>query len=188
MTPIPEFLAAAAPHAEAEGGGVVSDIAATFKVHWPYFISQCVSFLIVAALLAKFAFGPVQRMLEQRRRRIADGEEKIKRIEQQLADSERRTAEAIAKANDEARRLIDEAKQSAVALTEQKSREAIGHAQQILAKAELAAKAEREQMAAELRKEFGRLVATTTARVTGKVLNDDDHRRINQEALAKIES
>ena len=33
----------------------------------------------------------------------------------------------------------------------------------------------------------GRLVATTTAQVTGKVLNDDDQRRINDEALAKVE-
>lgn len=187
MTLIPDLLAAAAPHAEAEGGGVVSEIAATFKVHWPYFISQCVSFLIVAALLAKFAFGPIQRMLEQRRNRIADGEQKLTRIEQQLAESEQRTAAAIAKANDEARRLIDEARQSAVTLSEQKAREAVGQAQQILAKAELAAKAERQQMAAELRREFGRLVATTTAQVTGKVLTDDDRRRLNEEALAQLE-
>ncbi len=44
----------------------------------------------------------------------------------------------------------------------------------------------REQMTAELRKEFGRLVTATTAQVTGKVLTDDDQRRINEEALAKV--
>jgi len=167
---------------------VVSDIAATFKVQWPFFLSQCVSFLIVCLLLAKFAFGPIQKMLERRSNRIAEGEEKLKRIEQQLADSEKRTAEAIAKANEDAKRMITEAKESAVMLSEQKAQEAIGQAQQILSKAELAAKAEREQMATELRKEFGRLVATTASQVTGKVLNDADRQRINEEALAKIES
>lgn len=166
---------------------MVSEIATTFKVHWPYFISQCVSFLIVAALLAKFAFGPIQRMLEQRRNRIADGEQKLRQIEQQLAESEQRTAAAIAKANDEARRLINEAKQSAANLSEQKAREAVAQSQQILAQAELSAQAERRQMATELRREFGRLVTTTTAKVTGKVLTDDDRRRLNAEALAQLE-
>jgi F-type H+-transporting ATPase subunit b len=167
---------------------VVSDIAATFKVQWPYFLSQCVSFLIVCLLLAKFAFGPIQKMLEKRASRIADGEAKLKQIEQQLAESEQRTAEAIAKANEDARRLIEEAKESAATLSEQKAQEAIGQAQQILSKAETAARAEREQMAAELRSQFGRLVATTTAQVTGKVLSESDQERINEEALAKIES
>ena len=43
-------------------------------------------------------------------------------------------------------------------------------------------------MRAELKKEFGRLIASTTASVTGKVLNDDDKKRINEEALASVES
>ena len=73
-------------------------------------------------------------------------------------------------------------------LSEQKAQEAVSQAQQILSKAEVAARAEREQMATELRKEFGRLVATTTANVTGKVLTDADRQRINEEALANIES
>jgi len=188
MNSIIDILAATPPAVEAEGGGVVSDIAGTFKVQWPFFISQCISFLIVCLLLAKFAFRPIQKMLEQRSQRIADGEEKLKKIEQQLADSEKRTTEAIAKANDDAKRLIEEAKESAVMLSEQKAQEAVSQAQQILSKAEVAARAEREQMATELRKEFGRLVATTTANVTGKVLTDADRQRINEEALANIES
>ena len=188
MRPFLEILASAAPATPAESSGVVSDITQTFKVQWPFFISQCVSFLIVAALLAKFAFGPVQKMLEQRRNRIAEGEQKLKRIEQQLADSEKRTAEALAKANEDAVRLIGEAKESAAALSEKKAQEALGQARQIIAKAEVAARAEREQMATELRREFGRLVATTTAQVTGKVLTEADRQRINEQALAKIDS
>lgn len=186
MTPIFEILAATPP---VEGdGGVVGEIFRQFKIDWPFFISQCVSFLIVAFLLKKFAFGPIQNMLEQRRARIAEGEEKLKRIEQQLAESELTTAAAIAKANEDAARLINEAKASAAALSEQKAQEAIAAAQQILAKAEAAAQAERAAIKAELKSEFGRLVAATTAQVTGKVLTADDQTRINQEALASVEA
>lgn len=178
-------LLASVPAAESEG--VVGEIMKTFNVTWPLFISQCVSFLIVAILLKKFAFGPIQAMLEERRSKIAEGEEKLKRIERQLAESEATTAAAIAKANDEAVRLINEAKQGAAAFSEQKAQEAIASAQQILAKAEAAAKADRDRLSTELKREFGRLVAATTSQVTGKILNADDQKRINEDALATVE-
>ena len=146
-----------------------------------------INFFLVIFVLKKFAFGPIQAILEQRRARIAEGEEKLKRIEKQLAESEQTTAAAIAKANEDAVRLINEAKQGAAAFSEQKAQEAISQAQQILAKAEAAAKADRDRLSSELKREFGRLVATTTAQVTGKVLSNDDQKRINDEALAKIE-
>ncbi|MGL4399397.1 MAG: F0F1 ATP synthase subunit B [Luteolibacter sp.] len=178
-------ILAATPAAESEG--VVGEIMKTFNVTWPLFISQCVSFLIVAFLLKKFAFAPIQAMLEERRGKIAAGEDKLKHIEKQLAESEATTAAAIAKANEEAVRLINEAKQGASAFTEQKSQEAIAQAQQILAKAEAAAKADRDRLSAELKREFGRLVAATTSQVTGKILTQDDQKRINEDALAKVE-
>ncbi|MGL5019904.1 MAG: F0F1 ATP synthase subunit B [Luteolibacter sp.] len=178
-------ILAAAPAAESPG--VAGEIMRTFNVSWTLFISQCVSFLIVAFLLKKFAFGPIQAMLEERRGKIAEGEDKLKRIEKQLADSEATTAAAIAKANDEAVRLINEAKQGAAAFSEQKSQEAIASAQQILAKAEAAAKADRDRLSSELKREFGRLVAATTSQVTGKILTSDDQKRINEDALAKVE-
>ncbi len=189
MPAIIPFLANTAPSAGTESsGGVMQQIQTTFHIEWPFFISQVICFLIVAALLKKFAFAPVQKMLEQRRERIAEGEEKLRQIQQQLADSDKRTAEAIAKANEDAKRMINEARESAAALSEQKAQEAITQAQQVLSKAEAAAKAEREQMATELRREFGRLLASTAAQVTGKVLTDEDRRRLNDEALAKVES
>jgi F-type H+-transporting ATPase subunit b len=177
----------AAAESVASDAGVVERIQKTFHFHWGPFIAQCISVLIVAFLLKKFAFGPIQAMLEQRRARIAEGEEKLKRIERQLAESEETTAAAIAKANDEAKRLIAEARDSATALSEATAQEAVAQAQQILTKAEAAAKAERAQIAAELKQEFGRLVTNTTAQVTGKVLTAEDQSRINQEALAKVE-
>ena len=174
--------------AQAAGdGGVFETVQKTFHLNAPFFIAQVINFFLVIFVLKKFAFGPIQTILEQRRARIAEGEEKLKRIEKQLAESEQTTAAAIAKANEDAVRLINEAKQGAAAFSEQKAQEAISQAQQILAKAEAAAKADRDRLSSELKREFGRLVATTTAQVTGKVLSNDDQKRINDEALAKIE-
>jgi F-type H+-transporting ATPase subunit b len=174
--------------AAVEQAGTLETIQKTFGLNAPFFIAQVINFFLVIFVLKKFAFGPIQAMLEERRGRIAAGEAKLKQIEQQLAESERTTAAAIAKANEDAARLVEEAKTSAAALSEQKAQEAIASAQQILAKAEAAAAAERAQIKAELKQEFGRLVTATTAQVTGKVLTSDDQARINQEALASVEA
>lgn len=175
------FLAAVA-----EQPGESQSIFETFGVHGWYLAAQVINFFIVIFVLKKFAFGPIQAILDQRRERIIAGEEKLKRIEKQLAESEATTAAAIAKANEDAQRLIAEAKEGAASYSEQKSQEAIAQAQQILAKAEAAANADRERISAELKREFGRLVSATTAQVTGKVLTPDDQARINEEALSKV--
>jgi len=179
----------------ADAGGVAenlknvgADLQYQFKVYWQLLVSQIIGFGIFAFALKKFAFGPIQEMLELRKSRIAEGEENLRRIEKQLAESEATTAAAIAKANEDAKRLIDEAKSGAEAFTEQKSQEAISKAQQIIAKANAQAEADRQRISEEIKKEFGRLVAATTTQVTGKVLTDDDRRRINEESLAKVEA
>jgi len=185
-----DILAAGAEVAStaAEGDNPLVKIVKEFKVNWPFFIAQLVNFILVIIVLKKFAFGPVIAMLEQRKKRIAEGEEKLKRIETQLAESEERTTAALDKANADAKRLIDEAKESASIMSEQKTQEAIVSAQSIVSKAQQAAKAERDQMVAELKADFGRLVGAATANVTGKVLTEDDNKRINEEALATIEA
>ena len=179
---------ATAAEAAPSSGNPLENIVKTFHVEWPLLIAQVLNIVIVLFVLKKFAFGPILAMLEQRKTRIAEGENKLKRIEQQLAESEATTAAAIAKANDEAVRLINEAKQGAAAFTEQKAQEAIASAQQILVKAEAAAKADRDRLSTELKREFGRLVAATTSQVTGKILTADDQMRINEDALAKVEA
>ena len=158
----------------------------TFGLNGAFFAAQVINFFLVVFVLKKFAFGPIQEILEQRRTRIVEGEEKLKRIEKQLAESEATTAAAIAKANEDALRLITEAKEGAAAFSEKKSQEAIAQAQQILAKAEAAGNADRERISIELKREFGRLVAATTTQVTGKVLTPEDQHRINEEALSKV--
>lgn len=166
--------------------GVWENLTKTFGINLPFFVAQVINFFLVIFVLKKFAFGPIQEMLEQRKQRIADGEEKLAQIEQQLAESEKRTAEMLDEANADAKRMIEEAKESAAKIGEQETQKAIASAQNILAKAEEAAKAERETMKSEIKAEFGKLVTAATSQVAGKVLTDDDQRRINEESMTTL--
>lgn len=165
---------------------ILKQIFEQFGVEWPKFIAQVILFIIVYLILKKFAFGPIIAMLEERRKRIEEGMQNAEKIKQQLAESEARYAEILNKANVEAQKMIDEASASASAIADRKQQQAISEAEQIIAKAREATALEHDRILSELKREVGRLVVDTTAKVTGKVLTPDDQKRLSEDAARQV--
>jgi F-type H+-transporting ATPase subunit b len=146
-----------------------------------------VCFGITFFVLRKFAFGPIQRVIDERRQRIRES----------LAEADR--------ARDEARRLLEEHR----ALM----RDARGQAEEILSESRRVAESQRERLREELeaerqrrledtrkqvqtetrraleqlRAEVADLTVIATSRVTGKVLDEQDHRRLIDEAIGELD-
>ena len=165
---------------------MLRDTAETFGWTPWLFLSQVISFCIVAFLLRRFAYKPIMAVLEERRRKIEESQINAEKIKQELAEAEKRYQEILAKANADAQRMIDEARESAAHLSERKQQEAVTAAEQIVAKAREAAALEHERTMESLKREVGRLVVDTTAKVTGKVLDSDDQRRLQEEAARQL--
>ena len=174
--------------AAATGGvtDILRETADTFGWNWKLFLSQVISFCIVAFLLRRFAYKPILAVLEDRRRKIEEGQLNAEKIRKELAEAEKRYQEIVAKANADAQRMIDEARESSSHLAERKQQEAITAAEQILAKAKEAAALEHERQMQTLKRELGRLVVDTTAKVTGKVLTPEDQKRLQEEAARQV--
>lgn len=164
----------------------LKDILTQFGVAWPNLIAQIILFLIVYLILKRFAFGPVLDMLDARQKRIADGEEKLVKINKQMADTEANAKKAVEEANARAERMITEARESAAKVGDSERQKAVREAGQIISKAKEATELERTTMLADLKKDFGRLVINATGQVTGKVLTDDDQKKINQETASQL--
>jgi len=165
---------------------MLRDTADTFGWNPWLFLSQVISFVIVALLLQRFAYKPILAVLEERRRKIEEGQINAEKIKKELAEAEKRYQEIVAKANADAQRMIDEARESAAHLSERKQQEAIVAAEQIIAKAHEAAAREHERTMESLKRELGRLVVDTTAKVTGKVLTTEDQKRLQEEASRQL--
>ena len=174
--------------AAAAGGfsDMLRDTADTFGWNPWLFLSQVISFVIVALLLRRFAYKPILAVLEERRRKIEEGQINAEKIKKELAEAEKRYQEIVAKANADAQRMIDEARESAAHLSERKQQEAIVAAEQIIAKAREASATEHERTMEALKRELGRLVVDTTAKVTGKVLTTEDQKRLQEEASRQL--
>jgi F-type H+-transporting ATPase subunit b len=169
-------------------GDMVRETGETFGFNLWIFLSQVISFVIVALVLRRYAYKPILQVLEERRQRIAEGLLNAEKIKQQLAEAEQRHAEILAKANTVAQKMIDEAREASAHLADRKQQEAILAAEQIVAKAREASAIEHERTMTELKHELGRLVVETTAKVTGKVLTPDDQRRLQEEAARQVAS
>lgn len=165
---------------------LAADVGSQFGLAPAKLLAQVIVFGLVYFVLNRYAFGPVVAMLEARRKRIADGEAKLEKIARDLAATEENVRSIREKADAEANRIIKEAGESAAVVAEKKRQEAVAEAGNIVAKSREAARLEQEQLLAQLKREFGRMVVDATTRVTGKVLNNEDQERINRETAAQV--
>ena len=165
---------------------VITDLLSNFGVTWPKFIAQCILFLFVYWVLNKYAFGPIVNVLAERRRRIAEAQDNAEKIKQQLAEAEERYNQILAKADLEAKGLIDEARASAEAVREKRVQEAIAEAEGVIRKAHESIEQDRRKMEADVKNAMVALVAATTSKVTGKILTADDQKRLNDETIKEI--
>ena len=152
---------------------------------WEPFVANLIAFILMVAILRYLAFKPIQNVLEKRRRRIEEGEEMREESERQLASVKEQTHEMLVEAGEE---KIDAAKAAAARLLEEQEAEASRKAEEIIKKARQLAELEQQKEREALKEQFGQLVALAAAQVTGKMLTEEDQRRINREAIDSLDS
>jgi F-type H+-transporting ATPase subunit b len=172
--------------AETAAAGPIQEIATQFGVDWWKLISQMISFSIVVFVLNKYAYQPILDVLAERRQKIAEGLANAEESRKQLASAQQQATEILTKANLDAQKVIDDAKAAAKTLQDRETQRASMEAEQIINKAKQAAEREHAKMLATLKKQVARLVVDTTTKVTGRVLTDDDQKRLSEEAAREV--
>jgi F-type H+-transporting ATPase subunit b len=157
-----------------------------FGLDLPHFAAQVISFLIVAGALYVFAYKPILKVLEERRQRIAEGLANAEKIKMELAQTNAARQEILKQANDQANKLVEQARMAADHVREQEIRKAMATAEQIIARAHETAASDYARMLAELRRELGRLVVETAAKVSGKILTAEDQQRLAEEVNREL--
>jgi len=150
------------------------------------FISQVISFAVVCFLLHRFAYKPILQVLEERRQKIAESLANADKIKAELANAQAKAQEILTQAGAQGNKMIEEARQSAAKVLETESQKAIATANDIITKARQANEAELVRMKAELRKEVGRLVVATSAKVTGNILTTEQQGRLAEDTARQL--
>lgn len=155
----------------------------TLGINLPSLLWHTVNFLVLLALLWRFLYKPVVRMLDERSNRIREGMERAEAVKEQLARTNEETRLALESARKEAQSIADQASQIGEQIKAQARREAQGEAEKILVQARQQIAQEQRQAMAEARQEIAGLVVVAAGRVLGHQLDDRAQHQLVEEFL-----
>ena len=144
-------------------------------------------FLITMFVLAKFAFPKIGEALEKRanaiRENIEASEKQREEADKLLAEYRERLREAREQADD----IVARARKASEAAVAEASAEGKSRREELVAAARRDIETETRRSLEQIRKEVADLTVLATEKVTRKSLDDDDHRRLVEEALAEVD-
>ena len=146
-----------------------------------------VIFLLLLAVLWRFAWGPLMKALEEREARIAkkisDAEELRRAAEERFKEYERR----IVAAKDEAAAIIAEGKRDAEKVHEEIMAAAGAESAKALERAKREIVLAKEAAVHDLREQMVGLTAELAGRVIKREVKPEDHRRLIEDAMTEVE-
>lgn len=156
--------------------------------NWGQMIYATIAFFILFAILSKFAFPPVVKMLEDRQAKIR---ESIEKAESTRMEAERLLEEykkQIADARAEAHGIVEQGRKVGETMKDDIVTKARDEATVMIAKAREEIGAEKRKAMDELTGHVAALTVSAAGRVVGKSLSEADHKRLIEEYLQEIGS
>ncbi len=146
-----------------------------------------VTFAITFFVLRKVAFGPIQRVIDERRERIRQSIDEADRAREEarhLLDEHRKL---IGKAKADAEEILAEARKTRESMEQRMRDETEAERQRRLEETKRQIEAETQRALEQIRAEVAELALVATSKVTGKVLDREDHRRLIEDAIGDLD-
>ncbi|MGH3092205.1 MAG: F0F1 ATP synthase subunit B [Gaiellaceae bacterium] len=166
---------------EENGGNALIDVVPGLMI-W-----TIVTFLIVLFVLRRLAFGRIQGLIDARRDRIRealDEADKARHEARELRESVRRERE---EAKAERERILDDTRRQAQRQFDQARERADADLKERLDKNREEIEAENVKLREQIRRDVVELTLLASEKVTGKVLDEDDQRRLIDETIEEVD-
>jgi F-type H+-transporting ATPase subunit b len=157
------------------------------EVRWGLMVWTLVCFAITFFVLRRYAFGPVQKIIDERRQRIRQA---LDEADNARAEARRLLEEHRALMQDarvDAEEILTEARRVAESQRERMRDELEADRQRRIEETTKQIEAETRRALEQIRAEVADLTLVATSKVTGKVLTDDDHRRLIEDAVGELD-
>jgi F-type H+-transporting ATPase subunit b len=146
-----------------------------------------ICFGITFYVLRRFIFGPVQKAIDARRDRIRQAIEEADKARAEARQLLEQHRAMIAEARGDAEQILAEARRVAESQRERMKEELEAERQRRLDDTTKQIEAETRRALEQIRAEVAELTVIATSKVTGKVLTDDDHRRLIDDAIGELD-
>ncbi len=146
-----------------------------------------ITFLIVLWVLKRFAFKPIQRMIDQRRDRIREALDEADKARTEARELRELTAKEREQAKADREHILEEARRQSKRLVEQAKERADADLKEQLEKNREELAAENARLREQIRRDVVELTLFAAEKVTGKVLDEDDQRRLIEETIEEAD-
>jgi F-type H+-transporting ATPase subunit b len=146
-----------------------------------------VCFAITFFVLRKYAFGPIQKTIDDRRDRIRNAVDEADAARNEARELLEEHRKLIGQAKSEAGDILAEARRVGDAQLARVKEETEADRQRRLEETRKQIEAETVRALEQIRAEVADLTLVATAKVTGKVLDREDHRRLIEDAIGELD-
>ena len=160
---------------------------ALIKVVPGLMIWTLIAFAITFFVLRKYAFGPIQNAIDTRRERIRQSIEEADRAREEARNLLEEHRKLVGKAKSEAEEILAEARRISEAQRERVREETEADRQRRLEDTKRQIEAETQRALEQIRAEVAELALVATSKVTGKVLDREDHRKLIEDAIGDVD-
>jgi len=166
---------------EENGGNALIDVVPGLMI-W-----TVVTFLIVFFVLRRVAFGRIQGLIDARRDRIREALDEADKARHEARELRELTAKEREEAKAERERILEDTRRQAQRQFEQARERAEADLDERLAKNRQEIEAENVKLREEIRRDVVELTLLAAEKVTGKVLDDADQRRLIDETIEEVD-
>jgi F-type H+-transporting ATPase subunit b len=146
-----------------------------------------VCFLVVLFVLKRYAFGPVQQLIDKRRERIQAALDEADHARAEARELLEEHRKLIGQAKSESEEILSEARRIADAQRERVKAETEEDRQRRLEETRRQIEQATQQALGQIRDEVGKLSLLAAEKITRKSLTGPDQQRLIDEALAEID-
>jgi F-type H+-transporting ATPase subunit b len=146
-----------------------------------------ISFGVAMFLLRKFAYPRIQTALEKRARAVAESIDAAERTRTEADKILQEYRERLREAREQADEIVSRARKAADKTQDEARITAKETREEMLADARRDIEQETRRAIGQIRREVADLTVIATEKVARKTLNDDDHRRLIDEALQEFD-
>jgi len=151
------------------------------------FIWTILTFLVLVALLAKFAWRPLLQALESRQESIRKSLDDAQKAKQELERLHAESAEIIRQSRVEADAIVTRSRGDAERLREEMKQKARAEADAIVKNAERQIQLETSRAVQQIRREAVDLSVMIASKLIQRNLTKEDNERLIEEALKQVE-
>lgn len=159
-----------------------------FGIDWKLLLAQAVNFIVLVVILRKFAYGPIMRILDERKKKIEEGLRMRKEAEELLNRTDAIKQETIGKANVEALEIVNRAQKTAQKRHEEIMEAAEKKVEGVVAGARKIIEGEKEKMRQDVEQDAEYLVRSGIAAVLGRMPASERDELLIKEAMTALKN